>query len=73
MKTRSAIHFTSWPKVAMRLGSPAIVARMPKNCIISPPPTQTTAIATWKNRRNSLHDIRIPPQPAFTSRAWRPS
>ena len=57
MKTRFAIHSMSSPSVAIREGSPDMEARIPKSCIISPPPTQMTAMATCANRRNEYQVI----------------
>jgi hypothetical protein len=52
MKTRFAIHSMSSPSAAIRDISPDIEARIPKNCIISPPPTQMIAAARCTKRRN---------------------
>ena len=57
MNTRFAIHSTSCPNAARRDGSPDIEARMPKNCIISPPPTQITAMVMCVKRRSSNQDM----------------
>jgi hypothetical protein len=52
VRTRFAIHSTSTRNRAAR-SPPATVARIPKNWIISAPPTQMTAIAMWMNSRTS--------------------
>ena len=44
----------------MRLGSPDMDARMAKNCIITPPPIQITAMATCTNSRNAYQVKLLP-------------
>ena len=58
MKTRLAIQSTSAPNVAEPRESPDMETRRPKNCIMSPPPTQVTAMAMWRKSRRSDHVMR---------------
>jgi hypothetical protein len=56
VSTRMPIHSMSRPKPAMR-SPPSRVTRMPKNCMIVPPPIQTIAAVTCRKSRNSYQSM----------------